>query len=152
MPIKVRGYATVFGVKDRDGEVIDRGAFSDWITANPDTSLSIYWNHSHLYSHSAKPIGHTTKLKQDRTGLYFEGVLNDTAEGIEVAKVLSAKRMEASFAFKAHDHEVVKEVRHFKAVSPFEITAANFGANPKAYIEVIPGQDSNNGVFENGNE
>lgn len=138
MAIKVRGYASIFGVKDLDGEVVDRGAFSDWIANNPDTSLGIYWNHSHLYDYRAKPIGHTTKIKQDRTGLYFEGELNETAEGIEVAELLKGRRMEASFAFKAHDHEVIKETRHYKSVSPYEVTAANFGANPKAYIEAIP--------------
>lgn len=142
MNLRVRGYASIFGVKDRDGEIIDKGAFSDWIAKNPDTSLGIYWNHSHLYSHTAKPIGHTTRLKQDRRGLYFEGTLNETAEGVEVAELLKGRRLEASFAFRAHDHEIVKEVRHYKAVSPFEVTAANFGSNPKAYIEAIPGQES----------
>ena len=148
MSIRVRGYASVFGIKDTDGEVVDRGAFTNWLKDNPEKSLAIFWNHSHLYNHSAKPIGHTTRLKQDRRGLYFEGELNNTAEAQDVYEVLKGRPLEASFAFKAHDHEVIKDVRHYKSVSPFEITAANFGANPKAYIEIIPGQDV--GDIDNG--
>lgn len=138
MPIKVRGYASVFRNVDLSGEVIAPGAFSAWIAANPTKSLRIFWNHAHIYNANAKPIGITTKLKQDRKGLYFEGELHETAEGLEVAELLKAGPMEASFAFHVTDDEIKKSVRHIKSVNPFEITAANWGVNPKAYIEAVP--------------
>jgi HK97 family phage prohead protease len=136
--MKVRGYASVFRNVDLGGEVVSPGAFSQWIAANPTKSLRIFWNHGHIYDPKAKPIGITTRLKQDRTGLYFEGELNDTDEAMDVQKNLLQGRMEASFAFHVTDDEIKKSVRHIKSASPFEITAANWGMNPKAYIEAVP--------------
>jgi len=137
--MRVRGYASVFGNQDLSSEVIDRGAFSDWIAKNPDKQLPIFFNHSHIYNPDSLPIGVTTMLRQDRRGLYFEGELNDTTQANEVKSVLATSgRMEASFAFYVDTDEVKKSVRHLKAVSPFEITAANWGVNPKAYIEAVP--------------
>ena len=139
--MKVRGYASIFRNVDLAGEVVSPGAFSEWIGANPQKNLQIFWNHSHIYSASAKPIGMTTGVKQDRKGLYFEGELNDTAEGLEVQKLLDQGPIEASFAFRVDADEIKKGVRHLKALSPFEITAASFGMNPEAYIEAIPDQE-----------
>jgi HK97 family phage prohead protease len=142
MGIRVRGYFTVFGNQDLEGEVVDAGSLSNWLLANPSKSLPIYWNHAHLYSPNAKPIGNTTKIVQRKNGGYFEGELNDTAEAQEVAAVLRGGRVEASFAFKSHDSEPDKKnIVHHKDITPLEVTAANFGANPKAYIELIPGQE-----------
>jgi HK97 family phage prohead protease len=136
--MKVRGYASVFRNVDLGGEVVSPGAFSQWIAANPTKNLRIFWNHAHIYDPTAKPIGITTSLKQDRKGLFFSGELHDNAEGLEVQELLKAGRMEASFAFHVTDDEIKKSVRHIKSASPFEITAANWGMNPKAYIEAVP--------------
>lgn len=140
--LKVRGYASVFGNVDLAGEVVDRGAFTDWLKANPDTQLQIFWNHAHVWDFLAKPIGVTTKLKQDRTGLYFEGEIADTPEGLEVQELIKQGAIHAaSFAFKINDRYQKKDVWHLKTLEPREITAASWGANPKAYIEPIPGQE-----------
>ncbi len=114
------------------------GAFSQWIAENPAKSLNLFWNHGHLYDPKAKPIGITTRLKQDRNGLYFEGELNDTAEGLDVQKALMLGRLEASLAFETNADEIKKNIRHLKSVSPFEITAVSFGVNPLAYMEAVP--------------
>lgn len=137
--MRVRGYASVFRNSDSDGEVVAPGAFSAWLAKNPEKDLPIFWNHAHQYDLDAMPIGITTTLKQDRKGLYFEGVLNETTAATEVKAVLAKSgKMEASFAFWVDQDEIKNSVRHFTAVTPFEITAANWGANSKAYLEVIP--------------
>lgn len=142
MGLKVRGYAAIFGNKDLTGEVLVRGAFTDWIAANPDTDLPIYWNHDHVWSNEM-PIGVTTALKQDRKGLYFEGVIADTAKGLEVQELLKAGAIKpASFGFRVNDREQKKGVWHLKSVDPREISPVNWGANPLAYIEVVPDQES----------
>ena len=141
MALKVRGYAAVFGNVDKAGEVIDRGAFSDWLKANPDTSLPIFWNHKHVWDPMAKPVGVTTKLHQDRKGLYFEGEIADTLEGLDVQELIKKGAVKAaSFAFHTKDHYRKKDTKHLAVLVPEEITAANWGANPRAYIEAIPEQ------------
>jgi HK97 family phage prohead protease len=140
MPLRVRGYASVFRNVDLKNEVVAPGAFSTWIKANPTKPLRIFWNHAHIYDPKAKPIGITTSLKQDRKGLYFEGELHDTPEGLEVQELLKAGKVAASFAYRVTNDEIKKSIRHIKMAAPFEITAANWGVNPEAYIEAVPGE------------
>lgn len=139
--LKVRGYASVFGNVDSYNEIVDKGAFSNWLKANPDTTVALYWNHAHIWSQLAKPIGKTTKLKQDRKGLYFEGEILDTPEGLEVQELLKAGAIKgASFAYKVNDRYQKKDIWHLADLDLKEITAANWGANSRAYIEAIPDQ------------
>lgn len=139
--LKVHGYASVFGNVDLDGEVVDKGAFSAWIAENQNKSLPLFWNHSHRWKIDAKPIGHTTQIRQDKHGLYFEGEVLDTPEGLEVQELLSKRpegRMAASFYFNTHDRYQKNDVWHLAVLEPKEITATNWGANPEAYIEAVP--------------
>lgn len=142
MPLKVRGYAAIFGNKDNDGEVVVKGAFSNWLAANPETNVKLFWMHSHQFNPLAKPIGKTDLIKQDRKGLYFEGTVLDTQEGLEVQELLKGGAIrEASFGFKINDRFQKNETWHLTDLDLHEITAANWGANSKAYIEAIPGQE-----------
>ena len=139
--LDVRGYAAVFGNVDSYGEVIDEGAFSNWLSDNPDNPVALYWNHAHIWSPHAKPIGKTTMVMQDSKGLYFEGVILDTEEGLEVQTLLEAGAIRgASFAFRIIDQYQEDEVWHLVDLDLKEITAANWGANSEAYIEAIPDQ------------
>lgn len=143
MGFKVRGYAAVFRNKDLANEIIDPGAFTDWLKANPATALRIYWNHNHrLYGADKKPIGITTKLVQKSRGLWFEGELHNTHDGREVAELLKAGPLQASFYYGIVDRYEEKGVWHLKTLNPHEVGPVNFGANPKAYIEALPGQET----------
>jgi HK97 family phage prohead protease len=142
MGFKVRGFAAVFRNKDLAGEIIDPGAFTDWLKANPSTALRIYWNHNHRYGSDKKPIGITTKLVQKSKGLWFEGELADTPDAREVAELLKQGPMQASFYYGIVDRYKEKGVWHLKALNPHEVGPVNFAANPKAYIEALPGQET----------
>jgi len=134
--LKVRGYASVFGNVDSYGEVVDAGAFSDWLADNPDTKLPLFWNHAHIWDALAKPIGYTTALRQDMKGLYFEADILDTKEGVEVQQIIrAAGRVASSFAYKTKSEYPEDDVWHLSVLEPKEVTATNWGANPKAYVE-----------------
>jgi HK97 family phage prohead protease len=142
MTMKVRGYASVFGNLDRTNEVVDRGAFSNWIKANPDTQIDIYWQHEHVKGNlGAKPIGVATLIKQDRKGLYFEAEISDTQQGLDVQALLKTHgRTGASFGFKTIDRYSKKSTWHLADVELGEITiaASHLAINPLAYTEIIP--------------
>lgn len=151
MALRVRGYAAVFGNKDACGEIIDAGAFSAWLAENPDTDLPIFWEHDHIWAWEdpARPIGKTTKLRQDKKGLYFEGELADTDKAAEIATLLEQGALtNASFAFRVIDRYQEDEVWHLSVLDPREISPVNWGANSEAYIEVIPQQESDDGNEE----
>jgi HK97 family phage prohead protease len=143
MPLLVRGFASVFGNKDSYGEVVDKGAFTKWIAKNPETSLPLFWQHAHKWNLLAKPIGSTTMLKQTARGLYYEASIADTPEGLEVQELIRSGAVKAaSFAYKTVTEEVRKNTLHLVDLDLIEITAANWGANDRAYIEPIPGQET----------
>lgn len=143
MGLLVRGYAAVFGNVDSWGDIIDKGAFSEWLKANPDTELPIFWEHDHVsYGDPKTPIGKTTKLTEDNYGLYYEGELSDTPKAAEIATLLSDGAIKgASFAYRVTDHYLEDEIRHLSGLEPMEVSPVNWGANPKAYIEVTPQQE-----------
>lgn len=148
--LRVRGYASIFGNVDQYGEVVVRGAFSEWIAENPNTRLKIYWMHAHKFDPLAKPVGSTTMVKQDAKGLYFEGEILDTVEGLDVQTLLRGKAIrEASFGFDPNVEGYEEDgIVYITQASIKEVTAANWGVNSKAYIEAIPGQEE----ISDGNE
>lgn len=141
--LRVRGYASVFGNIDAYGEVVDAGAFSRWISENPSKSVPLYWQHSYAFDWTAKPIGKTTMIRQDSYGLYFEGEIADTAEGLEIQELLKSGAItNASFGFKTIDQYQKDEVWHLSDLDLTEIAPVRWGANDSAYIEAIPEEET----------
>ncbi len=137
--LKVRGYASIFGNVDSQNEVIDRGAFSGWIADNPGKSVPLFWSHAHKWDPLAMPIGKTTMIKQDRKGLYFEGEVSDTPEGVALQGLLKSGAVSgASFGFKTIDEYVKGGIVHKSVLHLGEISPATWGANAKAFVEAIP--------------
>ena len=142
MALKIRGYASIFRNVDQVGEIVDPGAFSDWIAENPTKSLPIFWAHDHIWDPAARPIGKTTKLRQDSKGLYYEAELADTAKAEEIQQLIkNGAATDASFAFRVNDQYQLDEVWHLSSLDPTEITVCTWGANPEAYTETIPEGD-----------
>lgn len=139
--LKVRGYAAVFGNLDSHNEIIDKGAFSDFLKANPNAEIPIFWEHNHIWSWSdpARPVGKTTMLREDDHGLYFEGELADTDKAEEIAALITQGSIKnASFAFRVKDDYLEDDIRHLSGIKLNEISPVNWGANDQAYIEPIP--------------
>ncbi len=139
--LKVRGYAAVFGNLDSDNEITDAGAFADWIKANPNAEIPLFWHHDHgrSWNDPARPVGKTTMLREDDHGLYFEGELADTVKAAEIGALISQGAIRnASFAFRVTDEYREDDVRHLSGLTLNEISPVNWGANDQAYIEPIP--------------
>ncbi len=139
--LKVRGYAAWFGNVDKDNEVVVKGAFSNWLKANPTAPVKIFWMHGHKFNPMKMPVGMTTLIRQTVKGLYFEGEILDTIEGgdLQVLVENGAVR-EASFGFNTIERFQKKGIWHLSDIDLMEITAANWGVNERAYIEPIPDQ------------
>ncbi len=148
MGLKVCGYAAVFGNVDSWGDIIDKGAFTDWLKANPNTELPMFWEHDHVsWGDPKTPIGKTTMLIEDDFGLYYEGELSETPKADEIATLLSDGAITgASFAYWVTDHYLEDEVRHLSGLEPLEVSPVNWGANDKAYVELKPQQENTDDV------
>ena len=74
---KIRGYASIFGAEDREGEIMMPGAFDQGIEAFRAAPVMLY-NHGFDSRVGNKVIGSWDLVRPDQKGLYVEGTV---AEG-----------------------------------------------------------------------
>jgi HK97 family phage prohead protease len=127
------GYASTFGNTDSDGEVIDKGAFEKGL-ANV-SSVPILWAHDRT-----RPVGFSTSLKEDSTGLKVAGrLLVDTEDGrrarafLKLGLELGGKPgLSIGFLVPKGGDYYASGVRHFKEVNLKEFSIVTFPANDQA--------------------
>ena len=85
---RVEGYASRFGVPDRAGDVVKRGAFARSLErmARDGRAVRFLWQHD-----PARPVGVWERIEEDATGLFVSGrLVAGTAGGDEAARLLAA--------------------------------------------------------------
>lgn len=143
----IKGYASVFGVVDSDGDLIERGAFADTIrekfTELPEGKSRIKMMDSH-----ERFIGLPTVMREDERGLYVEGRVSKTAAGDEVLTLVAdGVTDEMSIGFITRRAEDVRQddqhggklKRILKALDLFEFSTLAWGANSHTSAEVVKG-------------
>ncbi|ARO14269.1 phage prohead protease, HK97 family [Ketogulonicigenium robustum] len=86
--LKVSGYASLFGVRDQGGDVLQPGAFAASLAAlkTQGNKVRMLWQHD-----PNTPIGVWDDVSEDATGLHVSGrLLPDVAKAREVAALLAA--------------------------------------------------------------
>lgn len=86
--VEVAGYASVFGVRDRGGDVVAPGAYGAALArmAAKGERVRMLWQHD-----QAAPIGIWDEVAEDAHGLRVRGrILTDVAKGREAAALLRA--------------------------------------------------------------
>lgn len=126
------GYAAIFGNVDLGGDVIERGAFKEFVK-NKDGKITVLWQHS-----SRDPIG-VASVHQDEKGLAFEGqlVLEDpVARRIQAhMKAGSVNGMSIGYDVLDGGAEVMNSgVRRLTSLKLWEISPVTFGMNPLAHV------------------
>lgn len=81
----VKGYFSVFGNVDSDGDIIEQGAFKRTIeNRGPNGSNRIM----HLWQHNpTMPLGKPRELYEDEKGLYFTTEISETSYGMDAVKL-----------------------------------------------------------------
>jgi HK97 family phage prohead protease len=128
------GYASVFGNVDLGGDVVERGAFKEFVT-NREGKVVVLWRHD-----ARIPIG-TAKIHQDSHGLAFEGtlVMEDAKARTALAhmKAGSVEGMSIGFDILPGGQERRSDgVRLLTGVKLWEISVVTWGMNPLAGVEV----------------
>lgn len=129
------GYAAIFGNIDLGGDVIERGAFKEFVK-NRDGKTVVLWQHS-----MRDPIG-VADVSQDDKGLRFAGqlVMEDATARKAHAHMKAGSVGDMSIGFNVLDggSEVMNSgVRKLSALKLFEISPVTFGMNPLAGIEAV---------------
>lgn len=100
----ITGLFAHFGSKDRDGDIIIKGAFKKSISENgPKASGEI----AHLLDHKKdQAVGHIVTLEETNEGLYYESEIGDHDLGIDFLKMVNSKIIK----FHSIGFSVIKEM------------------------------------------
>jgi HK97 family phage prohead protease len=132
------GYASVFGVIDRQQDQVMPGAFrKSLLNAEANRAMpKLLWQHD-----PAQPIGVWQMLKEDSTGLYVRGqLLLDLPRAQEAYVLLKAGAMDGL----SIGYEVVQAskdrrsgIRQLLEVKLWEISLVTFAANTSARVTAV---------------
>ena len=130
----VKGYASVFGNIDSDGDIIMRGAYKKTIQENRSRI-------KYLYQHDLeKPLGKMIHLEEDDKGLIFEAEIPKTQLGKDVIELMKAGVItENSVGIMPIQREMKGDYREISEVKLYEVSAVTLAANDQAMILDVKG-------------
>lgn len=130
----IKGYGSVFGNKDSDGDIITKGAYTKTIRENGERVR-------YLYQHNMDwPLGKMKSLYEDEKGLVFEAEIPQTRLGKDVMQLIKAGVVtENSVGILPINKAMVNGIREIREVKLFEISAVTLAANDQALILDVKG-------------
>ncbi len=152
-------YASTFGNKDFDGDVILKGAFLSSIKKFKDSKGKVP---KLAFQHDTSRLpGKILDLKEDDLGLLMEAQFIDTQEGRDrLVEVKEGVITDVSIGFNILDSEQGEKLprptffgrtheRIIKEVELFEVSLVSFPANPKAEIISMKSREEKKRYLEN---
>jgi len=137
-------YVSVFGNADSYGEVVDKGAFKDFLAENFPRYPKGVWSHDW-----DQPISKTLEAREDEFGLYIKAKLVLEVQRAAECYALMKAEVITDFSFGYGVDEDYQDgtdgLRHLKKLSIYEYSPVLVGANRRA--EMI-GVKSENGKKE----
>lgn len=130
------GYASVYGVVDRDNEVVDRGAFAKTVREAADR-VKVYFNHGWMWNEP--PIGKALSLADDARGLVIRARIAPTQRGAE-ALTLAREGVLTELSIGARivkSHMADDGRRHLKELALHEVSLVDRASNPEARITQV---------------
>tara|TARA_R100000742_G_C4273968_1_gene93734 strand:- start:566 stop:1276 length:711 start_codon:yes stop_codon:yes gene_type:complete len=134
----VKGYGSVFGNKDSDNDIIEKGAYKRTIKNNGSRV-------KYLYQHDiTKPIGKMKELYEDEKGLVFVAEVPKTTFGNEILELMKYGVIDENSVGimpvkKDYDAD---GIRMIKEVKLYEISAVTIAANDEAKILEVKGESN----------
>ncbi len=136
------GYASVFGVEDSDGDVINKGAFVNTIKAHKDNGSmpKMLWQHN-----PSIVIGKFVDMFEDERGLFVKGqLIVEVDKGREALALMKAGAIDAmSVGFNIADATQRKGTgRDINETDLWEVSIVTWGANPEALVSSVKSIDT----------
>ncbi|MEL7299423.1 MAG: HK97 family phage prohead protease [Pseudomonadota bacterium] len=130
----VEGYASLFGVKDTGGDIVERGAYtaSLEILKKAGRSVKMLWQHR-----PEEPIGTWDEVRETEKGLYVKGrLLPDVARAREAAALLKAGAIDGlSIGYRTlKAQKNSKGQRHLHELELWEVSLVTFPMLPDARV------------------
>jgi len=132
------GYGSVFGNIDSYGDVVVKGAFRNFLSANSPGSVKLLWQHN-----PENPIGVYDEIREDDTGLFVKGrlLVDDVQKAREAYALLKNGALSGLSIGYSVNQDGAKYgddgVRYLKDLKLFEISIVTFPANSSANVNGI---------------
>lgn len=125
------GYAAVTGNVDLGGDIILKGAFSEWLDKADPSRVRVLWQHDW-----DKPIGKTLSMREDDNGLAVDGeLLLDIQKAQETRTLVKNNAIDGlSIGFRIDDFSYDNDTRIIKKLSVMEYSFVTFAMNPNALV------------------
>lgn len=133
------GYASVFGVRDFGGDVVERGAFAETLKERRPAML---WQHDY-----ERPIGTWTAVEEDSHGLHVKGklVVTSTAgrDAYELMKAGALTGLSIGYTRRKGGSvwDDVAKVRRLTALDLHEISPVTFPMLDVARVSAVKADD-----------
>lgn len=126
------GYASIYNIVDKFGDVILPGAFRDTL-ANTKQIL-LLWQHDHK-----EPIGYFAEIRETVHGLFVKGkLLTELIRAREAYTLIKSGVIDGlSIGFEIDDAFFAGDVRYIKRVTLWEISLVTFPANRDARVQDV---------------
>ncbi|WP_413788579.1 HK97 family phage prohead protease [Paludibacillus litoralis] len=128
---EIGGYASLFGVADQNGDVVEPGAFAASLQrlARQGRSVKLLWQHD-----PASPIGVWDSVAEDRLGLAVRGrLLTEITRGAEAAALMAAGAVDGlSIGYRTIRAERAGAGRRLIELDLWEVSLVTFPMLPSA--------------------
>jgi HK97 family phage prohead protease len=140
----IEGYSSVFGVLDRQGDLVVSGAFRNTLAEKKPSDVGVYVNHRT----DRLPIGVPLEIREDQYGLFTKSKIFRTTAGDDL--LATATELQAagaslamSIGYKARQHEWRRTAdATFRALldvdlQEYSYVPAHLAANPVALVSAV---------------
>ena len=133
----VKGYASYFGNKDSDMDIIQKGAYTKNLEENGHR-VKLYAQHD-----MNRPIGKITKLEETDNGLYMEAKFGTHSEGEDYYRMAKEGILdEFSVGFKATKKDKNEHGGYdIKEIKLYEVSMVSYAANENARVMEVKSED-----------
>lgn len=123
--MRLAGYASVFDVADRSGDVVARGAF-----AEAEAPLPLLWQHK-----PDEPIGFVEALAEDTHGLRITARIVAQGRGAEAAALVRAGAITGlSFGYRVKAARPARTGRRLERLELVEVSLVTFPMQGQARV------------------
>lgn len=132
--LSVEGHASLFGVPDQSGDVVEKGAYVGSLTrlGAQGRRVKMLWQHD-----PGQPIGVWDEVEEDSRGLRVKGrLLKDVARGAETAALLEAGAIDGlSIGYRTLTAVKDKDGRRrLQELDLWEVSLVTFPMLPEARV------------------
>lgn len=127
----VEGYASVFGVRDQGGDVVQPGAYAASLArlASAGRRVKMLWQHD-----PGRPIGVWDEVREDARGLWVRGrILDAVAQGREAMALMAAGAIDGlSIGYRTVRASRDAKGRLLDEIDLWEVSLVTFPMLPEA--------------------